>query len=315
MKLQQLRYILEVYRQNLNVSAAAESLFTSQPGISKQIRLLEEELGVPIFIRQGRKMAAVTEPGRLILEIAERILRETQNIKKIGNTFARTDTGLLNIAGSSMPITHYLPQVIDSFSRRHPQVDISVQNMPPDDVTQALLSAKIDLAVLAQDVENHADLCYLPCGYWREVLIMPFNHPLADAQQITLAQLAQCVLLVHESAKSTKSPMINAFQAASLPLPRIALSTDDEYLIQKYVAEGFGVGIVSAAAVEHLANPPFLIWQIDHLFSRLPLYVVLPRERYLRDFVYDFISIFAPQLNQHIVNQLLYQPPEEDFSI
>lgn len=315
MKLQQLRYILEVYRQNLNVSAAAESLFTSQPGISKQIRLLEEEIGVPIFVRQGRKMAAVTEPGRLILEIAERILRETQNIKKAGDAFSRQNSGLLNIGGLPAPIKYRLPKAIAQFSAHYPQVDISMQSGNAEQMTDALLSAEMDLAILTDVYEFHADLCYLPCGHWQKVLIVPNNHALANREHIDLAQLAECAWVVDEAVKEAQSPIAMAFQAASMPFPRTVLSSADEEVIQTYVAMGLGVGLVSAEAVQARADCHFQIRPLDHLFAPSPLYVVLPRERYLRQFIYDFIELFSPDLNQHAISQWLYRPPEEDFSI
>lgn len=314
MKLQQLRYILEVYRQNLNVSAAAESLFTSQPGISKQIRLLEEEIGVPIFVRQGRRMAAVTEPGRLILEIAERILREAQNIKKVGSSFAQEDGGILSIAASPCLVDHRLASVSESFARAYPKVNVNIQSLEVNAITQAVLAGDADVGFVAQEVNAHADLCFLPCGHWQYVLIVPFTHDLATASHIGLPQLAQYGLMASSLVKSKNSFLNQAFQAASLPLPHFILCSDNEALIQHHVTEGLGVGLLSAAALPQ-KDLPFVAHSLTHLFADSPIFIVLSRERYFRDFVYDFISIFAPQLNQHIVNQLLYQPPEEDFSI
>ncbi|MDO5686881.1 MAG: CysB family HTH-type transcriptional regulator [Neisseria sp.] len=316
MKLQQLRYVLEVYKQNLNVSAAADALFTSQPGISKQIRLLEDELGVQIFVRQGKKLSAVTEPGLLVLETAERILRETQNIKKIGDDFSRQDAGRLVVATSHTQARYVLPEVIRRFLTQMPDVDLRVQTGDPSAVCAMVEDGTADIGIATEVIEHYPDLCHMPCGEWNRCLIVPRDHVWAQSgEKPSLQAVSAEPLITYDFAFDGQSQIAQAFQAAQVDLPRVVLSSSDADVIKTYVRLGLGVGLIAQEAFDHSADDDLLAIDASHLFAPSVTRVVLRRDRYLRGFMYAFITCFAPNLTRDTVSRLLYEPPAEDYSI
>lgn len=316
MKLQQLRYALEVYQQDLNVSAAAEALFTSQPGVSKQIRLLEDELGVQIFVRQGKRLVAVTEPGRLVLETAERILRESRNIKKIGDDFSRQDAGQLIVAMSHTQACHVLPVAIQDFMARFSDVALTIHTAAPSAVCAMVAAGEADIGIATEVIDDYPELCHLPYAEWNRCVLVPQHHTLASCTTpLTLAQIAAYPLLTYDFAFDGQSEIARAFRVAGVDVPRVVLSSADTGVLKTYIRQGLGIGLMAAAAYDAAVDHDLCVLDAAHLFTPATTRVVLRRDRYLRGYMYDFISAIAPHLTREVVGQLLYEPVAEDYSI
>lgn len=316
MKLQQLRYALEIYRQNLNVSEAAERLYTSQPGISKQIRLLEEELGVPLFVRHGKRMVAVTAPGKLVLEMAERILCEVQNIKKIGTEFSDHATGSLTIATTHTQARYVLPEVVRAFMARFPKVQLSIMPVGSGLLERMVLEGAADFAIGTELLSQHAALCKLSCYPWNRSLVVPDGHPLLTLQRpLRLEDISTYPVLSYEPSFTDSSPVTQAYNRAQLPLPVIALASADPDIIKTYVRSGLGIGLLASAAFDQERDRHLHCLGAEHLFAPSFSHVILHQNVYLRGFGYEFLALFAPKLTRTYIEAALYEPFGEDFSI
>lgn len=316
MKLQQLRYALEVYRHNLNVSEAAEALFTSQPGISKQIRLLEEELGLQIFIRSGKRVVSVSQPGQSVLEIAERILRDVQNIKNIGNEFTDHDSGSLTIATTHTQARYALPLIVADFVKRYPKVNLTIKQGSPDAVAQMAASGEADLAVITERLDDYPELGRLPCYDWSHAVIVPNDHPLLECRNpLSIEDLASFPLITYEFAFNPGSSIARAFAKARLEQPDVALAAADTDVLKTYVRLGLGVGLMAKMAYNPETDGDLQLVDVSHLFEPSPIWIGLRSDIYLRGYTYDFIRSFAPHLTREKVDKILYSPVVEDFSI
>ncbi|KDN13265.1 transcriptional regulator CysB [Snodgrassella communis] len=316
MKLQQLRYAVEVYRQKLNVSEAAEVLFTSQPGISKQIRMLEEELGVPLFIRHGKRMVAVTTPGKIVLETAERILREVQNIKHIGTEFADQNIGSLTIATTHTLARYYLPEVVSAFVKRYPQVQLNIQTASPKIITHMVLDGEVDFAIGMEIEIEHSELRKLSCGAWNRSIIVPDNHSLLSLKRpLRLEDIAAYPLITYDIAFSEESKIARAFAQEDCNLPRVVLASADTDVIKTYVAQGLGIGLLASMAFDSRLDQGLQLISAEHLFEPSFLQIMLRQDVYLRGFGYEFLALFAPGLTRARIESALHSSFEEDFSI
>ncbi|MCO6526672.1 CysB family HTH-type transcriptional regulator [Snodgrassella sp.] len=316
MKLQQLRYAVEVYRQNLNVSEAAEVLFTSQPGISKQIRMLEEELGVPLFIRHGKRMVAVTAPGKIVLETAERILREVQNIKQIGTEFADQNIGSLTIATTHTLARYDLPEVVSAFVKRYPQVQLNIQTASPKIITHMVLDGEVDFAIGMEIEIEHPELRKLSCGAWNRSIIVPDNHPLLSLKRpLRLEDIAAYPLITYDIAFSEESKIARAFAQEDCNVPRVVLASADTDVIKTYVAQGLGIGLLASMAFDSRLDQGLQLISAEHLFEPSFSQIILRQDVYLRGFGYEFLALFAPGLTRARIESALHSSFEEDFSI
>ncbi|OSI34886.1 CysB family HTH-type transcriptional regulator [Neisseria dumasiana] len=316
MKLQQLRYALEVSRHNLNVSEAAEALFTSQPGISKQIRLLEEELGIQIFIRSGKRVVSVSQPGKAVLELAERILRDVQNIKNIGHEFTDQDSGSLTIATTHTQARYALPKVVSEFVKKYPKVKLSIKQGNPSAISQMVVSGEADFAIATESLEEGDELRKLPCSEWTHAVLVPDHHPLLECMNpLSLSDLARFPLVTYEFAINNNSNISRAFYKARLDMPSVALSSADTDVLKTYVRLGLGVGLMAKMAYDKQLDRDLHLIDASHLFEPSQTYIALRPDTYLRGYTYDFINLFAPGLNRERIDKILYQPVEEDFSI
>ena len=316
MKLQQLRYVLEVYRHNLNVSEAAEALFTSQPGISKQIRLLEEELGIQIFIRSGKRVVSVSQPGKAVLDLAERILRNVQNIKNIGNEYTDQDSGSLTIATTHTQARYALPEIVAEFVKRYPKVELSIRQGSPAAIAHMVSNGEADFAIATESLEGYQDLRKLPCQHWSYAIVIPQNHPLLEYRHpLTITDLAKFPLVTYEFAFNNGGSIARAFQKAKIEHPKVALSAADTDVLKTYVKLGLGVGIMAKMAYDPKTDNELQLVDACHLFEPSLTYVALRPDTYLRGYTYDFINLFAPQLTRERIDRMLYSPIEEDFSI
>jgi LysR family cys regulon transcriptional activator len=302
--LQQLKYVREVARRELSISEAAAALFTSQPGVSKQIRLLEEELGIEIFVRRGKRLTGVTEPGRQVLVIADRLLREVENLKHVGDEFAREASGQLSIATTHTQARYALPPVIREFARRFPNVRLGLHQGSPTQVCQWVLSGEADVAIATEAIENYDQLVMLPCYRWNRCVIAPPGHPILDKAPLSLEELARHPIVTYDFAFAGRSQINKAFALRGLT-PNVVLTAIDADIIKTYVALGLGVGIVAAMAYDAQADTALRALDASHLFEAAMTRIGLRQNDYLRGYTYAFIELFAPHLNRHAIDQAL----------
>jgi LysR family cys regulon transcriptional activator len=304
LNLNQLRYLREVARNGLKVSEAAETLFTSQPGISKQIRLLEEELGVTILVRNGKRITGLTEPGRLIVDITERILQETENLRAVGREFNSGERGTLVIATTHTQARYALPPVVSRFTQRHPRVRLTLREGSPDQIAQLLRDGEADIGIITESDVAFSDLVTLPCAQWTRCVITPLKHPLLGAGPLTLQKIAAYPLITYDFAFTPDSPIKRAFDAAGIQ-PNVVLTAIAADVIKAYVEQGMGIGILAKMAFDPARDHGIRLINADHLFAASTTRLGLRRNAYLRGYVYDFIELFSPTLSRAVVTTAL----------
>ena len=305
MNLQQLRYLCAIVDHGLNVSDAAEALHTSQPGISKQVRQLEGELGVQVFVRQGKRLASLTPAGVIVVATARRALREIGNLKRVGAEFHNEDQGTLAIATTHLQARYVLPPVLRDFAIRYPKVKLELHQGNPVQVADQTASGSADLGIATEALATYPDLVTLPCYQWNRCVLVPRGHPLASAQPLTLAALARHPIVTYDFTFTGRSQINAAFDAAGL-VPNVVLSALDSDVIKTYVEMGLGVGIIAKMAWDP-ARDASVFEQLDaaHLFAPSTTRVALRRGTFLRGYVYDFIAGFAPALDRAAVDAAL----------
>ena len=304
MKLQQLRYLVEVAQAGLNFSQAAENLFTSQPGISKQIRLLEDELGVDIFVRNGKRVVGVTEPGRRILIIAERVLLEAKNLKDAGREFSNQSVGALTIATTHTQARYVLPAVVARFAERYPLVKLILHQGNPITVAEEVVAGRADLAIATEGLDQFADLRVLPCYEWNRCVVVRPDHPLLSRGKITLKELAALPLITYDFAFTGRSKINQAFEHLGLE-PNVVLTALDSDVIKTYVELGMGVGIIAAMAFDPIRDTGLRAIDVSHLFENSTTRIGIRRGAFLRQYTLDFIEMFAPHLTEAVVKAAL----------
>ncbi|HCZ13189.1 MAG TPA: HTH-type transcriptional regulator CysB [Candidatus Accumulibacter sp.] len=315
MKLQQLRYLVEVARRGLNVSEAAAALYTSQPGISKQIKLLEDELGVTVFERSGKRLTAVTEPGRAVLEIAERILRDAENIRRVGEEYAGGDSGSLVIATTHTQARYALPGVVKNFVDRHPRVRLSLRQGHPTQIAEWALKGEADIAIATEALDQYPQLLMLPCYQWVHCVIAPEGHPILGETRLSLAALARWPLITYDSAFAGRSRINKAFELAQLT-PNVVLTAIDADVIKTYVSLGLGLGIIASMAFDPARDAGLQALPAEHLFGSNTTRIGLRRGNHIRRYEYDFIELFAPQLTRKAVDMAIAgAPPGEEYQL
>jgi LysR family cys regulon transcriptional activator len=300
MKLQQLRYLCEVANQGLNLSKAAETLHTSQPGISKQIRLLENELGVDIFVRNGKRVVETTPPGRAIIEIAERMLRDAKNLKQVGQEFANEAIGSLTIATTHTQARYALPSAIKHFTARYPKVKLILRQGSPTQISELVTSGIADIAIATEAIELFHELVMLPCYQWNRCIVVPPRHPLLRLEKLTLEAIAQYPIITYDFAFTGRSKINQAFDAKRL-VPNVVLTAIDADVIKTYVELGLGIGILAQMAFDPKRDKHLRSIDASHLFEPSTTRIGIGRNSYLRGYVYDFIEIFAPHLDHSAV--------------
>lgn len=303
MKLQQLRYIVEVVNNDLNVSLASEKLYTSQPGISKQIKLLEDELGVQIFTRAGKHLSEVTLVGQKIVALAREILNKSQDIKIIAKEFSQPNQGSLTITTTYTQARYALPVVIQQFMQQYPNITLHMEQGSSSQCIIQAQSGQADFAIVTELSQLSDEMIALPCYHWNQAIIVMKDHPLAQSSLITLEQLAKYPLVSYDFSNDG-SDLNQAFNRANQS-PNIVFSTTDAELIKTYVKLGVGVGIVAKMAVNDNANDDFAVLNAGHIFPYSTTYVVFKRSLFLRSYMYDFIRQFSPHLNRQTIDKLL----------
>ena len=301
MNLQQLRYIHEVARQGLNVSLAAEALYTSQPGVSKQIRQLEDELGVDIFTRQGKRLVAITEPGRHVLVIAARMLTDLDNLRQVGAEFGNESVGNLTIATTHTQARYVLPRAIRAFIERYPEVDLSLRQGSPPQVCELVLAGAADLVIATESVPDYTEILCLPCYDWNRCIIAPLGHPVLAASPLSLDAIARWPIVTYDSAFTGRSQINRSFQGHGLE-PRVVLTALDADVIKTYVRMGLGIGIIARMAYDPETDVGLGMADAAHLFDSSVTHLGIRRRAWLRAYTYDFIELFAPHLTRQVID-------------
>ena len=304
MKLQQLRYIWEVAHHDLNVSATAQSLYTSQPGISKQIRLLEDELGVEVFSRSGKHLTRVTPAGERIIQTAGEILRKVDSIKQIAQEFSNERRGNLTLATTHTQARYALPPIISRFIQRYPDVSLHMHQGTPIQICEMTVDGTADFAIATEALELFSDLVMMPCYRWNRCVIVPKGHPLTRLGTLSLEALAEHPLVTYVFGFTGRSKLDEAFSDRGLS-PKVVFTAADADVIKTYVRLGLGVGIVAKMAVDPVLDEDLVVIDAAHLFESSITKIGFRRGTFLRGFMYDFMQAFAPHLTRDRVEQAL----------
>ena len=311
MNLQQLRYLNEIVRQGLKISDAADALYTSQPGVSKQIRLLEEELGIEIFVRNGKRIVAITEPGKAVLAIARRILQDAGNLKQVGQEFHSQDSGHLTIATTHTQARYALPPVVKQFIKRYPKVQLGLHQGNPTQIAEQVLNGEADIAIATESLAQYDGLVTLPCYEWHHCVVVPPRHPLLEEKKLTLAKIAQYPIVTYDFAFSGRGKINEAFEKAGIE-PNIALTAIDADVIKTYVELGLGIGILAEIAFVPERDRHLRMIETRHLFKANTTRIAIRKNEYLRGYTYDFIELFAPQLTRDVVAKAMHLPTSSE---
>lgn len=307
MKLQQLRYIWEVAHHDLNVSATAQSLYTSQPGISKQIRLLEDELGVEVFARSGKHLTHVTPAGQSIIEQAGEILRKVDSIKQVAQEFSNEKKGSLSVATTHTQARYALPPVISEFIARYPEVSLHMHQGSPIQIAELAANGEVDFAIATEGLELFGDLVMMPCYKWNRCVIVPEGHSLARASEVTLEEIARHPIVTYVFGFTGRSRLDDAFMRHGLN-PKVVFTATDADVIKTYVKLGLGIGIIADMAYDKLKDEGLVALDASHLFESSTTMIGCRRGTFLRGYMYEFIEIFAPHLDRDVVEQAFDKP-------
>ncbi len=296
MKLQQLRYLCETAYQGMYLSKAAKNLHTSQPAISKQIQMLVDELGVDIFVRNGKRIVQVTPPGQMIMKIAARMLRDADNLKKIAQEFTNEAGGTLTIATTHTQARYVLPPVIKRFTARYPKVKLILRQGSPTQISTLVTSGEADVAIATEAIDQFHELILLPCYQWNRCIVVPPKHSLLKLKKLTLEAINQYPIITYDFAFTGRSKINQAFESRGLE-PNVVLTAIDSDVIKTYVELGLGIGILANMAFDAKRDKNLRSIDASHLFEPSTTRIGISRNTYLRGYIFDFIEMFAPHLN------------------
>lgn len=303
MNLHQFRFVQEAVRRNLNLTEAAKALHTSQPGVSKAIIELEDELGVEIFARHGKRLKRVTEPGQHVLKSIELIMREVGNLKRIGEQFSAQDSGTLSIATTHTQARYVLPVSVAKLREAYPKVSVSLHQGSPDQVARMVMEEVAEIGIATESLGEYPDLVTMPCYEWQHVLVLPLSHPLVKKERVTLEDIAAEPLVTYHPSFTGRTRIDSAFALKKLQ-PRIALEAIDSDVIKTYVRLGLGIGIVAEMAVKDdlgSTNADLAVRPLGHLFGHNLARVAFKRGAYLRNFVYRFAELLSDRLDRNLI--------------
>jgi LysR family cys regulon transcriptional activator len=304
MNLHQFRFVREAVRQNYNLTEAAKALFTSQPGVSKAIIELEEELGVDIFTRHGKRIRGLTEPGRAILKSVELIMQEIDGLKRIGKEFAAQDSGSFTIATTHTQARYSLPKVVQAFTQKFPKVRLSLLQGNPRQVAEMVLKDQADLAIATESISGIEGLVSLPCYQWEHLVVVPPEHPLLKSKSLTLEEIAGYPLITYDAAFAGRGKIDHAFSLRGLK-PDVLLEAIDADVIKTYVELGMGVGVIAGMAFDAERDKNLRAISVGHLFGTNVSRVAVKQGAYLRSYVYTFIELLTPTLNRKLIDQVM----------
>ena len=300
MNLHQFRFVQEAARRNLNLTEAAKALHTSQPGVSKAIIELEEELGIDIFMRHGKRLKRITEPGQHVLESIAIILREVGNLKRIGEQYSALDSGTLSIATTHTQARYVLPVPVARLREQYPKVNISLHQGAPDQVARMVIEETAEIGMATESLSNYPELVTLPCYEWQHVLVVPSDHPLARKERLTLEDIATEPLITYHPSFTGRTRIDTAFAQRELA-PRVVLEAIDSDVIKTYVRLGLGIGIVAEMAVKDDKDADLVARPLGQLLGQNVARIALKRGAFLRDFVYQFASLLSDRLDKNLI--------------
>ncbi|MBI5335624.1 MAG: CysB family HTH-type transcriptional regulator [Burkholderiales bacterium] len=314
MNFQQLRSVREAARRGYNLTEVAAALHTSQPGVSRQIRELEDELGIELFVRAGKRLTGMTAPGTQVLPIIERMLRDAENLRHAARDFAQHDIGPLSIAATHSQARYALPAAVRDFRALYPQVTLNLHQGSPKNVAQMLIDGEADIGIATEALAEYEQLITLPCYRWTHSVVVPPDHPLLDGSPLTLQRLARYPLITYDTGYTGRTHIDDAFQREGIE-PRIVLTAMDADVIKTYVELGMGVGIVASMAYDEDRDRNLRAIDAGHLFAVNMTRLGFRRGSFLRAYVFAFIETFAPPLNRKVVEQAMNAEPGEVFDI
>ena len=300
MNLHQFRFVQEAARRGLNLTEAAKALHTSQPGVSKAIIELEEELGIDIFTRHGKRLKRITEPGQHVLDSIAVIMREVGNLKRIGEQYSAQDTGTLSIATTHTQARYVLPLPVAKLREQYPKVNISLHQGAPDQVARMVIEETAEIGIATESLANYPELVTLPCYEWQHVLVLPAAHALSKKERLTLEDIAFEPLITYHPSFTGRTRIDNAFAQRQLT-PRVVLEAIDSDVIKTYVRLGLGIGIVAEMAVAADKDTDLATRPLGQLLGQNVARIALKRGAYLRDFVYHFASLLSDRLDKALI--------------
>ena len=298
MKLQQLRCIYEVVQNQFNISRAAESIHTSQPGVSKQIQLLEEEIGVKLFQRNGKRLSGLSEPGIRVYESIVEIMREVKNIKNISDEYERKDSGSFTIATTHTQARYKLPVVVESFVKKYPKINLNIHQGDPAQVTAQILNGEADVGIATESISLNDKIFCIPCYSWNRCLVMPKDHPLLKVKDITLNHLASYPMITYDYAFTGSTIVSKVFKEANIQ-PNIMLTAIDADVIKTYVGLNLGVGLIAEMAFDENKDKNLVSRDVSHLFPTSTTYIGIRQDTFIRGFTFDFIKMFTPHMEEN----------------
>lgn len=304
MNLHQLRFVREAVRQNFNLTEAAKALFTSQPGVSKAIIELEEELGIDIFARHGKRIRGLTEPGRAVLKSVELIMQEIDGLKRIGEEYAAQDSGSFTIATTHTQARYALPKIVQAFMQKYPKVRLSLLQGNPKQIAEMVLRDQADVAIATEAIAGFDGLVSLPCYQWEHVLVVPLEHPLLKSKMVTLEEIVQYPLITYDAAFAGRNKIDHAFAIRDLH-PNILLEAIDADVIKTYVELGMGIGIIAGMAFDAERDKNLKSISVGHLFGMNVSRVAMRQGAYLRSYIYSFVELLSPTLNRKLIDQVM----------
>lgn len=302
MKLQQLRYIAEVVNNNLNVSSTAENLYTSQPGISKQVRMLEDELGIQIFGRSGKHLTHVTPAGEKVISIANDILSKVESIKKVAEEYTKPDQGELNITTTDTQARYALPKIIRTFMDKYPKVNLHMHQGTPLQISDLVAKGDADFAIATEGMHLYSDLIMLPCYHWNRSIVVKRDHPLVNRTRIDIEDLARFPLVTYVFGFDKESEIERSFNRAGLE-PRVVFSATSADVLKTYVRFGLGVGVIATMAIDPIVDKDLVVLNASHLFAHSTTKIGFRKGSFLRSYMYDFIEAFAPHLTRNVIEK------------
>jgi LysR family cys regulon transcriptional activator len=304
MKLQQLKCVFQIVQSGLNISKASEILNTSQPGVSKQIKLLEDEIGIKIFQRNGKRLVNLTEPGGLVLSSIETILQESNNIKVISEEYIEKDQGTFTIATTHTQARYKLPKVVEEFVKKYPKINLNIHQGNPSQVTEQIICGEADVGIATESINLSEDIHTIPCYQWNRCVVMPKNHPLTKVRKITLADLAAYPMITYDYAFTGSTIVSEVFKNANIE-PNIMLTAIDADVIKTYVSLNMGIGLIAEMAFDSTTDLPMVSRDVSHLFPLSTTYIGIRREIFLRKYTSDFIRMFIPKANEKELKKIL----------
>ena len=304
MKLQQLRCVYQIVQNDFNISKAAEFLHTSQPGVSKQIQLLEDEVGIKIFQRNGKRLTGLSDAGNDLYKSISEIIREVSNIKNISHEHENDDAGSFTIATTHTQARYKLPKVVEAFVKKYPKIDLNIHQGDPSQVTEQILKGDADVGIATESIGHNANIICIPCYSWNRVLVFPKNHALSSIKEITLQKIASYPMITYDYAFTGSTIVSKVFKEANIS-PNIMLTAIDADVIKTYVELNLGVGLIAEMAYDKNKDSTLEIRDVSHLFPTSTTYIGIRKETFVRGLVYDFIKMFTPDITDFDLRNFL----------